>query len=69
MEHKIYKLIHIPKESKIMCQCSDGSEYLTFNHIDGMYSFCKTENGNIVHLGCMTNLELLPDGSYSIIKE
>lgn len=60
------KLIDIPKNSKIICQCSDGSQYLIFDHIDGMYSFCRTENGGIAHLYCMIELSELPDGSYKI---
>lgn len=50
-------LMDLPKNSKITCQCSDGSSYVIFDHIDGMYSFCKTERGNIVHLHCMTELD------------
>lgn len=60
------KLLDIQRDSKVICQCSDGSDYLTFKHIDGMYSFCVTENGNVVHLYCMTELSLQPDGSYKL---
>jgi len=65
MENKI-ELLDIPKDSKIICDCSDGSSYIIFRHIDGMYSFCVTENGNITHLYCMSELSLLPDGSYKL---
>jgi hypothetical protein len=62
------KLFDIPNDSKIVCNCSDGSSYVIFKHIDGMYSLCITEKGNIVHLFCGTELEQQEDGPY-IIKE
>jgi hypothetical protein len=63
------KLIDIPQNSKIMCQCSDGSKHLIFRHIDGMYSFCVTEMGGVAHLYCMTELSELPDGSYKLEED
>jgi hypothetical protein len=62
------KLFDIPNESKIMCKCSDGSNYVIFKHIDGMYSLCITEKANIVHLFCGTELTQQEDQLY-IIKE
>jgi len=44
------KLYEIPEGSKIMAECSDGSKYIIFNHLDGMYSHCTTENGATAHL-------------------
>ena len=29
---------------------------LFFDHIDGMYSYCTDPDGNIVHLGCCTEV-------------
>ncbi|MCK9567607.1 hypothetical protein M0R72_01495 [Candidatus Pacearchaeota archaeon] len=63
------KLLDIPQDSKIKCQCSDGSKYLIFRHIDGMYSFCVTEKGGVAHLYCMTELSELPDGSYKLEED
>lgn len=45
------KLYDIPQQSKIFCECSDGSKYIIFDHLDGMYSYCVTEKGGVVHLG------------------
>jgi len=50
------KLYEIPRGSKIMCECSDGSEYIIFDHIDGMYSYCTTEKGEVCHLGASEEL-------------
>lgn len=56
------KLWDIPKGSKVYCEVSDGSSYLIFHHIDGMYSLCTSENGGICHLKASTPLVLEKDG-------
>lgn len=56
------ELHQIPRGSKIYCECSDGSTYVTFHHLDGMYSFCKTEKGAIVHLYRFQELTTHLDG-------
>jgi len=61
------KLYEIPKHSKIFVECSDGSNYLLFDHIDGAYSYCITEMGSIVHLAAWTELEAV-DGGYKLIE-
>lgn len=50
-------LHEIERGSKIVCEVSDGSQYVIFNKPDGMYSHCTTEKGGTVHLGLMTELE------------
>jgi hypothetical protein len=55
-------LHEIPEKSKIYCKCSDGSEYILYDHRDGMYSYCITEKGGVVHLGLMQELEVFKDG-------
>lgn len=59
------KLYEIPNKSKIFCEASDGSKYVTFDHIDGMYSYCETEKGAVVHLGASTELVEV-EGGYRI---
>lgn len=61
------KLYQIPEQSKIKCDCSDGSKYIIFHHIDGMYSFCKTAKGNPVHLKAWADLQKI--GNYYIIEK
>ncbi len=46
----IKKLHDLPKGSKLYMHCLDGSEYVTFNRIDGSFSHCTSENGNTVHV-------------------
>jgi hypothetical protein len=62
------KLYEIPKESIIYIECSDGSSYLTFKHLDGAYSYCITEHGNVNHLSVNTELEPISQTEF-ILKE
>lgn len=48
------KLYDLPRGAKIIdCECTDGSKYIIFEHVDGMYSYCTTEKGAIIHLAAM----------------
>ncbi len=49
-------LMDIPRESRIFCEASDGSKWITFHHLDGMYSYCTTQKGGVVHIGVMQPL-------------
>jgi len=42
------KLYDVPRNSMIVL--SNGLE-LKFHHIDGMYSLCTNEEGNVYHIG------------------
>lgn len=57
-------LHELPRDAgaKIYLEASDGSKYIVFNHVDGMYSHCTTEKGATVHLGVLTELEPFEDG-------
>lgn len=62
------KLYDLPRKSKIYCNCTDGSRYLIYDHPDGMYSYCVTEKGNIVHLALW--MDVTPTGgAYKIGSE
>jgi hypothetical protein len=56
----------IPTKSKIYfekpMEVSDGSAYVIYDHPDGMYSYCKTEKGGLLHLSQVTPLETFKDG-------
>ena len=60
------KLYDIPEQSKIYEECSDDSTYLIFHHIDGMYSYCKSEKGGVMHIGASQELSKYKDG-YKLI--
>ena len=62
------KLYEIKEGSKIYEECSDGSKYIIFDHLDGAYSYCETEKGGIIHLSASTPLTDFKDG-YSIITD
>lgn len=57
------KLYEIEKGSKIYADCSDGSRYFVFDHLDGMYSYCIPEVSDTpIHLSASTPLKKFKDG-------
>jgi hypothetical protein len=56
------KLHEIPMKSKIYEEVSDGSKFFVYDHPDGMYSYCVSEKGAVVHLGLMQELKNYKDG-------
>jgi len=61
------ELQDIPEKSKIYTEVSDGSSYIIFHHLDGMYSYCETEKGGYINLKFNTPLEKYKDG-YKILS-
>lgn len=58
------KLYELPRDKGIKIftdGISDGSKYIVFGHLDGMYSYCKTEKGNVIHLSASTPLKKVDD--------
>lgn len=64
------KLYELPQKAdvKIFCDLSDGSTFLIFDHVDGMYSYCTTEKGAIVHPSASTDVELV-EGGYKLVVD
>lgn len=60
--NKNMKLYEIPRQSKIYEEVSDGSSYFTYDHEDGMYSYCVSEKGAVVHLYIGTPMVEYKDG-------
>ena len=57
------KLSQLPKGAKIYNEhISDGSSFIIFDHVDGMYSFCRTEKGNTIPLPASIELVDKNDG-------
>ena len=50
------KLYEVPRDSLIQV----GDEFLIFHHIDGMYSYCTNEDGDVFHLPAWTEVEVIP---------
>ena len=69
MTKAFYRLYELPKGSKIYDECSDGSEYFVYDHADGTYSYCKTENGGVIHPSASTLLHKYADGYKLFIEE
>ena len=59
------KLYEIKENSKIYFK--EGS-YVTFSHMDGMYSFCFDKEDNVINLYALTELEVFEDG-YIIVEK
>ena len=49
------KLYNVPRNSTIVL--GNGLE-LKFHHIDGMYSVCTDEDGNVYHIGASEEVEI-----------
>lgn len=54
------KLYDVPRNTWIVVTLVDGSKLrLHFHHIDGMYSYCVTEKGDVVHVDATTDVEIV----------
>ena len=49
------KLYEVPRNSRIILT---EVEELNFHHIDGMYSYCTDDKGNIIHLSASTDVKI-----------
>lgn len=53
------KLYDVPRNTRIVIKDEDGTELrLNFGHVDGMYSYCTDDEGNVVHLAAWTEVEI-----------
>ena len=48
-------LYEVPRDTRIIL--ASGRE-LNFKHIDGMYSYCTDDDGNVVHLSAWTEVQI-----------
>ena len=51
------KLYEVPNNNYVRIQGTEDVFY--FDHLDGMYSFCKDSEGNIIHLSVGTPVEIV----------
>jgi hypothetical protein len=52
------KLYNVPRNTKV--KLSDGV-ILLFHYIDGMFSVCTDDNGDIFHISASEEVEILGD--------
>lgn len=52
------KLYEVPRNTWVIVSGHEDKPIL-FHHIDGMYSLCTDKEGNILHLGASTPVQLL----------
>ena len=65
------KLYDVPRNSRIKVIVKDKvppgapkiteGEELNFRSVDGMYSYCTRDNGEVVHLAGWTDVEIIED--------
>ena len=60
---KVVKLFEIAKRG-ILVRYADmpESDPFTFDHVDGMYSFCIDKHGNPIHPAAWTEVVLVEEG-------
>ena len=63
MDKKLIKLYEVPKNSRIRIEGLEVNgvltEELNFHHVDGMYSYCTTDNNEVVHLNASAECEII----------
>jgi hypothetical protein len=53
------KLYEVPRDTRVKI---DTGEEFDFKSIDGMYSYCKNDKGQVVHLAAWTEVEIVEKG-------
>jgi hypothetical protein len=51
------KLYNVPRNTRVKL-VETGDEFL-FHRVDGMYSYCTDEVGNVIHLAAFTEVEII----------
>jgi len=67
---KLVPLYDVPRKTWVKCQ----DQIFFFDHIDGMYSYCEDQNGNVIHPAAFTEVEIIDasedsDGNPSLSLE
>lgn len=53
------KLYEVERGSNIKLDDGEGNKLcLKFHRLDGMYSYCTDDNGNVVHLAAWADVEV-----------
>ena len=62
---RVIDKIKIPPAAPIIKK----NDVLFFDHIDGMYSYCKNSNNTVVHLVAWAEVEIVTDKSQHFQEE
>lgn len=57
------KLYDVPRETYV--KTITGDVYF-FDHVDGMYSYCKNELNQVVHLAAWTEVEIVKNHTQAL---
>lgn len=52
------KLYDVPRNTRIVIKDEDDLLRLNFHHIDGAYSYCTDDEGNVVHIAAWAEVEI-----------
>ena len=56
------KLYEVPRDTWVMLNEEDGDYHIfKFHHIDGMYSYCTDQYGNVCHYKAWSDVTILDD--------
>lgn len=54
------KLYDVPRNTRVKILSEDEEQLeLNFHHIDGAYSYCKDDEGNVWHIAAWTEVEIV----------
>lgn len=49
----------LPRNTKIRVLADPDGQIITFHNMDGMYSYCTTEDNEVVHLAAWQEVEII----------
>lgn len=55
-QQTLMKLYDLPRNTKFKLQEDPSDEEFLFDHVDGMYSFCKDKHNNVIHFAAFTDV-------------
>jgi hypothetical protein len=50
------KLYEVPRNSRVITK---NEQEFNFHHIDGMYSYCTDDEGQVIHLSANTEVRII----------
>ena len=53
------KLFEVKRDTRVRVMDDECDLEVRFHHLDGMYSYCTTDDGEVVHLCAWTPVEVL----------